>query len=123
MHPIGEITNDVWPDALDGKKMVSRKYLEILGKVNKNFNEQSFYKRESKFIMELINKSLHVDPKVRPDINEFEFSLWEELRNHSIQCFNEFKIQIEFFEDTGNRDNWLHMDREMQKAVYFFNNI
>jgi serine/threonine protein kinase len=122
LHPIGVVTNDVWPWR-DG---IPRKWDRKRPWRNWAQSEKTLPAASQlpTCIAEIIYRGLKPEPSNRPSINEFEDALWTALRTVDPSAAQSFEVQVIEIEKMSVIDEpWPHMEDCLRQLREFYSRI
>lgn len=120
LHPIGEITSDVWPQ----RAGVSRKWGEA--KVWREWamsedKDLSGLRRHSPIdLFKPLSDCLAVNPANRPTLEELETYLWQSLILTDPSSAKGIRFQIDCFESNYQAESWPYFDERIDVLRKFY---
>lgn len=120
LHPIGEVTADVWPQ----RAGVSRKWGEA--KVwrewamsdQKDFS--SLRRNCPSDLFKPLSDCLALNPAERPTLEELEKYLWQSLTSTDPRSAKGIRFQIDWFESNYQAESWPHFDERIDVLRRFY---
>lgn len=118
LHPIGEITRDVWPFPLPskGKKWTHE---DVWKKWARHATVADLKRVASSELVELVNKCIEVDISARCSVVALETLLLEHLKVHDANIYDNLKLVLQYFDDLaseGETGGWPYYEQLLEQV-------
>lgn len=124
IHPIGERTQDVWPNSIKGNKWGSERVWKKWASENVKIKYPE--KILNNVLLKLIEDCLQTDFANRPDYGTLKLVLLDELKKIDIHAYNNLLAYLDMLYDAESINSsagWPYMDQLVKDINKYFDNL